>query len=174
MNNNYVRVVGVAPLIAVLATFSSILAAQGPVFTKVQVGERIKKVENGVDEFRDYLKKRGENAKSTAESAQGTGRTPRRGGTDARKNQAKNTKDDLDDGLGDLNRSTNRLRRKFDPTDKWMETRAQMERVMDDGRKVNQIMVRGNYGTQPERYWATLRAAINDLARCYGLTPMGV
>jgi hypothetical protein len=55
-----------------------------------------------------------------------------------------------------------------------MEVPAQMERVMDDGRKVNQIMVRGNYGTQPERYWATLRAAINDLARCYGLTPMGV
>ena len=32
----------------------------------------------------------------------------------------------MDDALGDLNRSTNRLRRQFDPTDKWMETRPQI------------------------------------------------
>ena len=44
---------------------------------------------------------------------------------------------------GDLNRSTNRLRRKFDPLDKWIETRPQVESVMDDARKINQVMVRG-------------------------------
>jgi hypothetical protein len=32
----------------------------------------------------------------------------------------------LDDALGDLNRSTNRLRRKFDATDKWIETKGQV------------------------------------------------
>jgi chromosome segregation ATPase len=145
----------------------------------VQVGERIRGVENGVDEFRKYLENRGESAKSSAEAAQSSGRTKQRRGadsstSDARKNQAKNTKDDLEDALSDLNRSTNRLRRKFDPTDKWMETRAQMERVMDSARSVNQALVRGKYGTQAERYWAVLRGSINDLARCYGLTPMGV
>ena len=80
----------------------------------------------------------------------------------------------MDDALGDLNRSTNRLRRKFDPSSKYMETKVQMENVMDDGRKINQIMVRGKYGTQAERLWGVLRSAINDLARCYGLAPMGV
>jgi hypothetical protein len=80
----------------------------------------------------------------------------------------------LDDALGDVNHSTNRLRRKFDPTDKWMETRPQVEKVLDDGRKINQVMVRGKYGTQAERYWAVLRESINDLARCYNLTPLGV
>jgi len=79
---------------------------------------------------------------------------------------------DLDDAMNDLNRSTNRLRRQFDQTDKWIETRNQMERVMDDARRVNQIMIRGKYGTQAERYWTALRASINDLARCYGLYPM--
>ena len=74
--------------------------------------------------------------------------------------------------MSDLNRSTNRLRRQFDPTDKWMETRAQMDRVMDDARRVNQIMNRGRYGSQADRYWSVLRASINDLARCYGLNPM--
>ena len=180
MKKNCTRLIVSAPMIAVLAIFSSIFgAAQAPVFTKVQVGDRIRKVENGVDEFRRYLDNRTENAKSSAQSAQSSGRTARRGGadpstSDARKNQAKNTKDDLEDALSDLNRSTNRLRRKFDPTDKWTETRIQMEHVMDSARRVNQTMVRGKYGTQPERYWAVLRGSINDLARCYGLTPMGV
>jgi hypothetical protein len=80
----------------------------------------------------------------------------------------------LDDALGELNRSTNRLRCQFDPTDKWMETRPQVERVLDDGRKINQVMVRGKYGTQAEKYWAVLRTALNDLARVYNLTPLGV
>jgi hypothetical protein len=89
--------------------------------------------------------------------------------TQARTDQARHTKDELDDALGELNQSTNRLRRKFDPTPNYMETRVQIDRVMDDARRVNQIMVRGAYGTQPERLWAALRASINDLARCYGL-----
>ena len=87
---------------------------------------------------------------------------------------AREKTDELDDALGDLNRSTNRLRRKFDPTDKWMETRPQVENVLDDARKINQTMVRGKYGTQAERYWGVLRTGINDLARCYNLTPLGV
>ena len=48
-----------------------------------------------------------------------------------------------------------------------------MENVLDDGRKINQVMVRGKYGTQAEKYWGVLRNSINDLARAYGLTPMG-
>jgi hypothetical protein len=150
-------------------------------FTKAIVGDHIRKVEDGVDEFRKYLEKRGEDAKGRAETAQSSGtKTTRRGrtssgtNTEARKEQTKQTKDELDDALGDLNRSTNRLRRKFDPTSKYMETKAQMDKVMDDGRRINQIMVRGKYGTQAEKYWGVLRSAINDLARCYGLAPMGV
>jgi hypothetical protein len=148
-------------------------------FTKAVVADHIRKVEDGVDEFRKYLEKRGEDAKGRAETAQSSGTKTRRGrasgaNTEANKEQARRTKDELDDALGDLNRSTNRLRRKFDPSSKYMETKAQMDNVMDDGRKVNQIMVRGKYGTQPEKLWGVLRSAINDLARCYGLAPMGV
>jgi hypothetical protein len=148
-------------------------------FTKAVVADHIRKVEDGVDEFRKYLEKRGEDAKGRAETAQSSGTKTRRGrasgaNTEANKEQARRTKDELDDALGDLNRSTNRLRRKFDPTSKYMETKAQMDNVMDDGRKINQIMVRGKYGTQPEKLWGVLRSAINDLARCYGLAPMGV
>ena len=165
---------------ATIAAFSAELAyAQASPFTKTQVADRIRKVEDGVDEFRKYLDTRGENARTSAQSAQNSGATTRRrqanpSDPQARQDQAKQTKDDLEDALDDLNRSTNRLRRKFDPTPNYIETRAQMEQVMDSARRVNQVMTRGKYGTQPERYWAALRTGINDLARCYGITPMGV
>ena len=151
----------------------STLAAQA-VFTKVQVADRIRKVEDGVDEFRKWAENRADQGKDTAQAAKASGRKGGRTATETQKDVAHQKKDELDDALGDLNRSTNRLRRKFDPTDKWMETRPQVEKVLDDGRKINQVMVRGKYGTQAERYWAVLRESINDLARCYNLTPLGV
>ncbi len=165
-------------LLACAVAFACSALGQGA-YTKAYVADRIRKVEDGVDEFRDWAKKRGEDAKGRAESAQSSGRTSRRAATgssntQARTDQAKNTKDDLEDALGDLNRSTNRLRRKFDATDKWMETKVQVEQVVEDGRRINQVMVRGNYGTQAERYWGALRTAINDLARTYGVPPLGV
>jgi len=143
-------------------------------FTKAQVADRIRKVEDGVDEFRKWAENRAENGQSTAQAAKASGRTRGRTATESQKAVAREKTDELDDALGDLNRSTNRLRRKFDPTDKWMETRPQVESVLDDARKINQVMVRGKYGTQAERYWGVLRTAVNDLARCYNLTPLGV
>ena len=144
-------------------------------FTKAQVGDRIRKVEDGVDQFRNWAEQRGNTAQNNAQSAQASGRTRRNESTStqAQRQTAQQTKDDLNDALSDLNRSTNRLRRKFDPADTWMETKAQMQQVMDDGRRINQVMVRGNYGSQGEKYWAALRNNINDLARCYGIAPMG-
>lgn len=161
-----------AVLIASLVVGGGSSFAQN-VFTKAQVGDRIRKVEDGVDEFRKWAENRGDQAKTQAQAARNSGRGRGRTATESQKTQAANTKDDLEDALSDLNRSTNRLRRKFDPTDKWMETRPQVEQVLDDGRRINQVLVRGQYGTQAERYWSVLRANINDLARCYGLTPMG-
>ena len=156
----------------------AVLRAQMTSFTKGQVADRIRKVEDGVDEFQKYLNNRGDDAKNRADSAQNSGATSRRQRGDSanaqnRRDQAKQTKDDLEDAMDDLNRSTNRLRRKFDPTSNYLETKVQMEQVMDSARRVNQVMTKGNYGTQAERYWAALRANINDLARCYNLTPMG-
>lgn len=78
--------------------------------------------------------------------------------------------------LGTAQGSTNNLKSvssQFDPTSNYLETKAPMEQVMDSARRVNQVMTKGNYGSQAEKYWAALRANINDLARCYNLTPMG-
>ncbi len=152
--------------------------AQTAPFAKTQVADRIRKVEDGVDQFDKYLENRGDDAQSRANSAQSSGATTRRqrsnsGNAQAQGNQAKQTKDDLENAMDDLNRATNRLRRKFDGTSNYPETKVQMEQVMDSARRVNQVMTKGNYGSQVERYWTPLRANINDLARCYNLTPLG-
>ena len=73
--------------------------------------------------------------------------------------------------MDDLNRTTNRLRRKFDETANYLETKVQMEQVMDSARKVNQVAGKGD--GQAQSLWKALRASINDLARAYNLTPVG-
>ena len=162
----------VAAIFACLAHGGGALAQV--VFTKAQVADRIRKVEDGVDEFRKWAENRGEQGQSTAQAARNSGRARGRTATESQKAVAREKKDELDDALGDLNGSTNRLRRRFDPTDKWLETRPQVENVLEDARKINQVMARGKYGTQAERYWGVLRTAVNDLARVYNLTPLGL
>ena len=147
--------------------------ASAQLMPKAQVANLIAKVENGVDDFKKYLEKRGENAHEASSTAQASGRKKRQA-TESQKATASNKKDALDDALGDLNRSTNRLRRKFDPTDKWMETKGEVERVVDDARKINQVIARGSYGAEAARLWAVLRTGINDLARAYGVPPMAI
>jgi hypothetical protein len=158
--------------------FFNITFAETTHFNKAQVGDRIRKVENGVDDFEKYLSSRGENASNKAGSAKNSGGTNRRQGgnaanKDARKDQAKQSKDDLQDAMDDLNRTTNRLRRKFDPTANYLETKVQMEQVMDSARRVNQVVAKNKNDSQVGRLWTALRASINDLARCYNITPMG-
>jgi hypothetical protein len=160
--------------LALTLLFSAVTAGTvyGQAMAKPQVANLIVKVENGVDEFRKYLDQRGDNAKDAGDSAKANGSRSRRGATDSQKAKASDKKDKLDDALGDLNRSTNRLRRKFDATDKWIETKAEVQRVVDDGRAINTEVARGNYGSQVAKLWAALRKGINDLARAYGVTPL--
>src|SRR3954462_3204658 len=158
-------------VVAALAFAPGTATAQPMV--KAQVANLIAKVENGVDECRNYLEKRGDNARDANSTAQSSGRRKTKGATENQKAKANTKKDELDDALGDLNRSTNRLRRKFDATAKWMETKSQVDSVVDDARKINQVVARGSYGADAARLWAALRAGINDLARAYGVQPLG-
>src|SRR4029079_9222187 len=94
-------------------SFFTITFAETTPFNKAQVADRIRKVENGVDDFEKYLTSRGEKAQNQAASAKSEAKG--RGGAKsenkkAAKNQASQTKDDLQNAMDDLNRSTNRLR----------------------------------------------------------------
>jgi hypothetical protein len=44
---------------------------------------------------------------------------------------------------------------------------------MDSARRVNQVVAKNKNDSQAGRLWTALRASINDLARCYNITPMG-
>ena len=157
---------------AILIAGISVNVALGQGMAKAQVGNLIKQVEDGTDKFRDYLEKRGETAKDSPAAA--SGQTARgRTATDAQKTNARAKKDVLEESLSDLNKSTNKLKRKFDGTDAWMSTKNEVEKVVEDGRKVNQSLTKGSYGTEAARLWGVLRNGINDLARAYGVTPLG-
>ncbi len=171
MSRHYVLLLGVAAVTGVLTLTMSTTSAQ-VVVPKARIANLIVNVENGVDEFRDWADKREDRAQDAAEKAP-KGQA-RRGATESQKARAKTTKDELDDALGELNRSTNRLRRKFDATDTWIETKTEVERVVDDARKINQVLTRGKYGTDAARLWGVLRSAINDLAVPYGVPRLGV
>ena len=170
----------VAALCVVLSSVGLVTshASAQAVVAKERVAAQIARVENNVDEFRKYLERRGDNARDAKDDAKDSGKTSGRrkgeGANESQKARAESKKDALDDALGDLNRSTNRLRRKFDATDRWIETKEQVERVVDDARKVNQALTRGSYGSEAARLWAALRTGINDLARTYNVTPLGV
>src|SRR4026209_594570 len=147
--------------------------ASAQLMAKGQVANLIAKVENGVVEFKKYLEKKGDNAHEASSTAQASGRQKRQA-TKSQKTKASSKKDALDDALGDLNQSTNRLRRKFDATDTWMETKAQVEKVVDDGRKINQVVARGSYGPEAARLWVVLRTGINVRAGGCGVPPMAI
>src|SRR4026208_310884 len=163
-------------------SFFTITFAETAPFNKAQVGDRIRKVENGVDDFEKYLSSRGENAKDQAGSAKSRGAAKRGQGAnsankDARKDQAKDqgkqTQDDIQNAMYDLNRTTNRLRRKFDATANYLETKVQMEQVLDSARRVNQVVGKGSNDGPAQSPRTASRASINDIARCYNLTPIG-
>ena len=40
-----------------------------------------------------------------------------------------------------------------------METKVQVEQVMDDARRINQVVARGNYGADAARLWGYYGAA---------------
>ena len=74
------RVVLVIPTIFLI--LAAVANAQVAAFTKAQVAERIRKVEDGVDEFRKYLETRGDNARDSAQATQNSGKA-RRGGVNS-------------------------------------------------------------------------------------------
>src|SRR6516162_9071873 len=79
-------------------SLSTMTSAQTNPFTKAQVADRIRKVEDGVDEFQKYLNSRGDDAKNRAQSAQDSGATSRRQRGDSsnaqnRRDQANQTKE---------------------------------------------------------------------------------
>ena len=94
------------------------------------------------------------------------------------RNRPAKTKDDLQNAMEDLDRTTNRLRRKFDATANYLETKVQMEQVMDSARRVNQVMGKGimtagrtlldGFAREYQRSGALLQPDPHVIGKAYG------
>jgi hypothetical protein len=116
------------------------MCGSGQGMAKSQVGNLIKQVEDGTD-ILATIWKACENAKDSP--AASSGQTQRgRHGNGRSKNNAKSKERCAWRVPGDLNKSTNKLRRKFDGTDAWISTKNEVESVVEDGRKVNQSLTK--------------------------------
>ena len=70
------------------AIFAVSIPIAAQTMTKALVAEKIRRVEDGVDEFKKYLERRGDNARNATSKAQESGRASGRrgaGNTEARK-----------------------------------------------------------------------------------------
>ncbi len=148
--------------------------ALGQVVTKAHVGDLIQEVEKGTDEFKKYLERKGENAREGISRTRGRRRAG--GGTpsEAQKERITQEADDVWDAVKDLEKATDRLKRRFRRVDNYLDTRLQVEKVVDEGRRVNKLVVGGRYSSQAAKAWAALRVRINDLARVFRIKPLAI
>ncbi|HMG32665.1 MAG TPA: hypothetical protein VKM94_01910 [Blastocatellia bacterium] len=69
----------------------------------------------------------------------------------------------------ELEEATNKLREHFDRTDRWEETRSEVQMVMREGRDVGNILNRYRISDRVQYAWKKLRHELNSLALCYDL-----
>lgn len=121
--------------------------ARGRVYTKAQVNEIIKRVEENMDKFKKEFDKSLDRSR-----LDGTQR-----------------EDNLNRRAGDLERATDELRREFDRRDSWAENRDEVSRCLNIATDVDVAMRNRRLGGKTESLWAKVRFELNTLARVYNL-----
>lgn len=122
---------------------------RGRVYTKADVEQIIKRVEERSDEFRKVVDR------SLDRSAlDGT-----------------NREDNINEQVKELENAIDKLRSDFDRAQTWQESRSQVQRVMNEADEVNGIVRRGRWrrGGPVKSAWAQVRADLNRLAGVYNL-----
>jgi hypothetical protein len=80
-----------------------------------------------------------------------------------------NREDRINDQMKDLENELDSLRREFDRTDSWWETRRDVDDAMREARDM-QRLIATNRALRPIRgSWNALRRNLNELARAYGV-----
>ncbi len=118
----------------------------GKVYTKAEVEQIIKVVEEHSDKFRKLVDK--ELDKSVLD---GTKR-----------------EDNINDQVKDLEKALDALKAKFDKSDTWMETRSEVADVLREAADINGLFRLRAYG-KVAAGWDILRVEINKLAGIYNL-----
>lgn len=116
-------------------------------YTRAEVNEIIKRVENRSDDFVKLFDHALDRSR-----LDGTNRE------DRLNQQARSLEKTLDD-----------LRREFDRTESYIETRSEVSRCLNIAEDLNKTMRARRMGGETERQWARLRAELNTLADAYNL-----
>ena len=125
---------------------------RGQFYSKADVEQIIRRVEQSSDEFRKVMDK------SLDRSAiNGT-----------------NREDNINEQVKELENAIDRLRADFDRAQTWEETRSQVQRVINEADEVNAIVRRGRWprGGPVKSSWALVRNDLNKLAGVYNLRPL--
>jgi hypothetical protein len=120
-------------------------------YTKVEVNEIIKRVEDRSDRFAKLFDKSLDRSRLN-----GTEREDR-----------------LNQYARDLEKALDDLRREFDRKENYVETRPEVRRCLDIATDINVAMRNRRLGAETERQWALLRAELNALADVYNLPLVG-
>jgi hypothetical protein len=138
-------------ILALTLTLPLAAAAQGVdrgrVYSRADVEHVIKRAENSADSFRSAVDRRLDRSALNA--------TEREDFINAQVKQLENQLDVL--------------RAKFDRTDRWIDTREEVAKVLADARDVQGVMNRAPFGKHLRVEWRALRADLNTLAGVYNL-----
>ena len=77
--------------------------------------------------------------------------------------------DNLNQRARDLENALDMLRREFDRTDRYQETRSQVSDVMNVADDINRAVRRRSLRNNTERLWSRVRSELNSLASIYNL-----
>ena len=77
--------------------------------------------------------------------------------------------DNLNERARELENALDALRRAFDRTDRYHDTRAQVSNVLGTAERINMAVRRQRLRNNTERLWSNLRSELNTLASLYNL-----
>ena len=147
-----------APILAALAVLVLCAAAQaqprvarGRVYTKGDVDQIIKRVEDRTDKFKKEFDR----------------------ALDKSRLNGSYREDQLNQYATDLEHATDDLRHQFDRTDRWIDNRDQVRRCLSLASQLNVAMRNRRLGGKVESTWVALRYDLNTLARVYNLPGVG-
>jgi hypothetical protein len=120
-------------------------------YTKAQVNEIIKRVEDRSDKFVKMFDK----------------------SLDRSRLDGTNREDRLNEHARALERALDELRGEFDRKENYVETRPEARRCLDIATDINIAMRNRRLGAETERQWALLRTELNTLADVYNLPFVG-
>lgn len=156
MKNNLMKIAVAGFAVLMVLVFADLSNAQprkarGKVYTKAQVGAVIQRVETRTDNFVGNFDDSLDNSRLNGSKRE----------------------DDLNKKARKLENETDDLRNQFDRSDRWIDNKAQVRKVLNLATDIDKVVKRQKLGKRTESNWSKLRYELNTLAKIYNLPTVG-